>query len=157
MKKMLSYAIVSVSALAITAGATIPANAAKVNNKNAKVYTYVCTQSACSELNSNDLQSVLEECSYTLNCEQNAITPPVDTENEDTTEPDSENNSEEQESANDSSISEYERKVAELVNEIRVENGLFPLVLNSELSTVARVKSQDMKDNQYFNHTSPVY
>lgn len=57
----------------------------------------------------------------------------------------------------DFTISEYEKKVAELVNQIRIENGLSPLTLNNELSAVARKKSQDMKDNHYFNHTSPVY
>ena len=54
-------------------------------------------------------------------------------------------------------ISEYEEKVAELVNQIRIENDLSPLTLNRELSAVARKKSQDMKENHYFNHTSPVY
>ncbi len=54
-------------------------------------------------------------------------------------------------------ISEYEQKVAELVNQIRIENDLSPLTLNRELSAVARKKSQDMKENHYFNHTSPVY
>lgn len=31
------------------------------------------------------------------------------------------------------------------------------LTYNWELSRVARYKSQDMKDNRYFSHTSPVY
>ena len=54
-------------------------------------------------------------------------------------------------------LSAYEIRVAELVNEIRVKNGLNKLILNSELSDVARLKSQDMKDNHYFSHTSPTY
>lgn len=57
----------------------------------------------------------------------------------------------------DSSIAAYEQKVAELVNEIRVQNGLKKLTVNWELSRVARYKSQDMKDNNYFSHTSPIY
>ncbi len=39
----------------------------------------------------------------------------------------------------------------------RAKNGLKPLTSDWELSRVARYKSQDMKDNKYFSHTSPVY
>lgn len=51
----------------------------------------------------------------------------------------------------------YENEVVRLVNEIRVKNGLNTLTADWELSRVARYKSQDMKDNNYFSHTSPVY
>jgi uncharacterized YkwD family protein len=44
-----------------------------------------------------------------------------------------------------------------LVNEQRAKNGLAPLTLNEKLSDVARTKSQDMHDNNYFDHTSPTY
>lgn len=57
----------------------------------------------------------------------------------------------------DATVSSYEREVVRLVNEIRVENGLKALTHDWELSRVARYKSQDMKDNGYFSHTSPVY
>lgn len=57
----------------------------------------------------------------------------------------------------DASVTNYEQEVIRLVNEIRKENGLKPLTHNWELSRVARFKSQDMKDNKYFSHTSPVY
>lgn len=57
----------------------------------------------------------------------------------------------------DSSVSDYEKKVAELINEIRRDYGLSELKLNTELCAVARAKSQDMKDNNYFSHTSPTY
>ncbi len=57
----------------------------------------------------------------------------------------------------DSNMNEYEKEVIRLVNEIRVSNGLGELVADEELSRVARIKSQDMKDNNYFSHTSPVY
>ncbi len=57
----------------------------------------------------------------------------------------------------DSSVASYEKEVVRLVNEKRAENGLKPLAYNWELSRVARYKSQDMKDNGYFSHTSPVY
>lgn len=57
----------------------------------------------------------------------------------------------------DTSVTAYEQEVIRLVNEIRAENGLKPLTYDWELSRVARIKSQDMKDNRYFSHTSPVY
>ena len=55
------------------------------------------------------------------------------------------------------SVTSYEQEVIRLVNEIRVERGLRELTYNWELSRVARYKSQDMHDNRYFSHTSPVY
>ena len=57
----------------------------------------------------------------------------------------------------DGAVSSYEGEVIRLVNDIREENGLQPLTTNWELSRVARYKSQDMKDNGYFSHTSPTY
>lgn len=57
----------------------------------------------------------------------------------------------------DSGVLNYEKEVVRLVNDIRLQNGLNALSENWELSRVARIKSQDMKDNNYFSHTSPVY
>ena len=57
----------------------------------------------------------------------------------------------------DSKVTGYEQEGIRLVNEIRAENGLKALTYDWELSRVARYKSQDMKDNGYFSHTSPVY
>lgn len=57
----------------------------------------------------------------------------------------------------DSAVTDFEQEVIRLVNEIRVENGLKALTYDWELARVARCKSQDMKDNGYFAHNSPVY
>ena len=57
----------------------------------------------------------------------------------------------------DSGVTSFEQEGIRLVNEIRAENGLKALTYDWELSRVARYKSQDMKDNNYFSHTSPVY
>lgn len=57
----------------------------------------------------------------------------------------------------DAGVTQYENEVIRLVNEIRVKNGLNKLTGDWELSRVARIKSQDMRDNNYFSHTSPVY
>ncbi len=57
----------------------------------------------------------------------------------------------------DDTVLNYENEVIRLVNEERAKNGLSPLQADWELNRVARFKSQDMKDNNYFSHTSPVY
>ena len=57
----------------------------------------------------------------------------------------------------DQTVSSYEQEVIRLVNEERAKYGLDPLTYDWELSRVARYKSQDMKDNNYFSHTSPTY
>ncbi len=54
-------------------------------------------------------------------------------------------------------VSAFEQEVFELTNAERVKAGLSPFTLDTELSKVARIKSQDMKDNNYFSHTSPTY
>ncbi len=57
----------------------------------------------------------------------------------------------------DSSVLSYEAEVISLVNQIRRENGLSEFKTNWELCRVARYKSQDMHDKNYFSHTSPTY
>ncbi|MGI6553790.1 MAG: CAP domain-containing protein [Bacillota bacterium] len=53
--------------------------------------------------------------------------------------------------------SQYEVRVVELVNQERSKAGLAPLQWDASLANVARLKSQDMRDNRYFSHTSPTY
>lgn len=50
-----------------------------------------------------------------------------------------------------------EQDILKLVNAERSKQGLSPLTLNWELSRVAKFKSEDMRDNNYFSHTSPTY
>lgn len=57
----------------------------------------------------------------------------------------------------DAQQTSYEKEVVRLVNEARRNSGLRELTYNWELSRVARYKSQDMRDNSYFSHTSPTY
>lgn len=56
-----------------------------------------------------------------------------------------------------STTSQFEQEVAKLINEIRTEAGLKPLTLDSHLSDVARLKSEDLRDKEYFDHQSPTY
>ena len=51
----------------------------------------------------------------------------------------------------------YESEVVRLVNIERAKKGLGALAQDWQLSRVARYKSQDMRDNKYFSHTSPTY
>lgn len=54
-------------------------------------------------------------------------------------------------------LSQDEAEVVRLVNIERQKAGLAPLKASSQLSNVARMKSKDMADNNYFSHTSPTY
>ena len=54
-------------------------------------------------------------------------------------------------------LNAYELEVVRLINEIRAQYGLSELKVNTELSRVARIKSQDMHDKGYFSHNSPTY
>jgi len=54
-------------------------------------------------------------------------------------------------------LSASEQKMIDLVNQERAKAGVAPLKVDLELCRVARIKSQDMKDNNYFSHTSPTY
>lgn len=56
-----------------------------------------------------------------------------------------------------SSVSSIEQEVVNLVNIERQKAGLAPLKIDTELSKVARLKSEDMKNKGYFSHTSPTY
>ena len=57
----------------------------------------------------------------------------------------------------DSEALAYEKEVVRLVNIERRANGLSDLTYDWQLSRVARYKSEDMKNNNYFSHTSPTY
>ncbi|MDF2854883.1 MAG: hypothetical protein K0Q87_734 [Neobacillus sp.] len=50
-----------------------------------------------------------------------------------------------------------ESQVVQLTNQERAKHGLKPLTQDWELSRVARYKSMDMRDKNYFSHDSPTY
>ncbi|MFA9396947.1 MAG: SafA/ExsA family spore coat assembly protein [Clostridiaceae bacterium] len=54
-------------------------------------------------------------------------------------------------------IKAQENEVIRLVNIERSKNGLSPLKTNWQLSRIARYKSKDMADLNYFSHYSPTY
>lgn len=57
----------------------------------------------------------------------------------------------------DSEALAYEKEVVRLVNLERRRAGLSELSYDWQLSRVARYKSEDMRKNNYFSHTSPTY
>ena len=62
--------------------------------------------------------------------------------------------------SNDSITGEFaafQKEVVRLVNVERQKQGLGKLSLNAKLSNVATLKSQDMINKNYFDHTSPTY
>ena len=56
-----------------------------------------------------------------------------------------------------SSLTEDEKKILELINTERTNNGLNPLQIDDDLQNIVRIKAQDMIDNDYFAHESPTY
>nr|WP_156177775.1 CAP domain-containing protein [Bacillus sp. SA1-12] len=54
-------------------------------------------------------------------------------------------------------ISQAAQQVIDLTNAERQKNGLPPLKGDTQLSGVAQKKSEDMRQNNYFSHTSPTY
>ena len=55
------------------------------------------------------------------------------------------------------SVTAQEQTAGNLLNSDRARYNLAPLTIDPELSRIARIKSEDMRDNQYFAHTSPTY
>ncbi len=56
-----------------------------------------------------------------------------------------------------SALTQDEEEVFNLVNAQRTSQGLAALKIDDELQNVARIKAQDMVDNNYFDHNSPTY
>ncbi|MBR5302098.1 MAG: transporter [Clostridia bacterium] len=55
------------------------------------------------------------------------------------------------------SLSAQEQTAGNLLNNDRARYNLAPLAIDPALCRIARIKSEDMRDNQYFAHTSPTY
>ena len=67
----------------------------------------------------------------------------------------SNNNS--QSSSNNENMTNDEKEVFDLINKQRTNNGLKALKVDSEVQRVAKIKAQDMVNNNYFSHNSPTY
>ena len=105
---------------------------------------------------------------YNINNNQNSQNKPND-ENDNTNnkpenplpekpeQPNKPQNPSQDENNTNSSVSSIEQEDVRLVNIERQKEGLAPLKLDTSLSNVARLKSEDMKKKGYFSHTSPTY
>ncbi len=62
-----------------------------------------------------------------------------------------------EENTTSSVLTQDELNVFNLINEQRRNNGLSELKIDDDLQNVARIKAQDMVDNNYFAHNSPAY
>lgn len=58
---------------------------------------------------------------------------------------------------NQTTGTQNEEYVLKLINEYRSKNGVSKLSMGSKLLKMARLKSQDMVNKEYFSHTSPTY
>lgn len=56
-----------------------------------------------------------------------------------------------------SQMNSDEQEVFNLINKQRTDNGLTALKNDNEVQRIARVKAQDMVNNNYFSHQSPTY
>ena len=55
------------------------------------------------------------------------------------------------------SMSNDEKEVFNLINQQRNNNGINSLKIDEEVQRVAKIKAQDMVNNNYFSHESPTY
>lgn len=61
------------------------------------------------------------------------------------------------ESTQTSTMNSDEKEVFNLINKQRTNNGLRALKVDNEVQRLARIKAQDMVNNNYFSHESPTY
>lgn len=67
------------------------------------------------------------------------------------------NNDSNNNTTNTTNLTSDEWEVFNLINQQRSQNGLSPLKIDYEVQRIARIKAQDMVNNNYFSHTSPTY
>ena len=60
-------------------------------------------------------------------------------------------------STSSTDLTQDELETFNLVNQQRTNNGLSALKIDNEVQRVARIKAQDLVDNNYFDHNSPTY
>ena len=82
------------------------------------------------------------------------ITPNTSSSNNSTNNNNNTNNNNTSTSTN---LTADEQEVMRLVNQARANAGLSKLTADSNITKVARVKAQDMVNNNYFSHNSPTY
>lgn len=126
------------------------------------------SQLAGGKLDSEQIQNLLKQCgkNITVTTPSTPSTPATPTKptTPDTTTPttptDSNtntNNTNTNTNTDNAAIGDYEQQVVDQVNKERAAAGLSALKVNTKLASVAEKKAEDLRDNNYFSHTSPTY
>jgi uncharacterized YkwD family protein len=150
-KKKLLLTTVAAAAMIFTGANFDKAEAAQVKYQPTTQVTYkVATQAEAQKL----IQQYLAKYNFQAPTQWKVIKPTTQKPAEQTT---TQKPAEQTTTQTTSSVSAFEKQVVELTNAERAKQGLAPLTLDTELSKVARTKSQDMKDKNYFDHNSPTY
>ncbi|MEH7270531.1 CAP domain-containing protein [Bacillus toyonensis] len=173
MKKRVLLSVAAATALTLGVS-SLDAQAATVQPSNIKVQNIQHSKVMMKQMNQQELQAFLQSMGVESlaqwqqgNFQPNCIIPGQQpTENvvteQPTAKPETQKPAEqkpaEQKPAEEAkSLSEFEQRVVELTNAERAKQGLPALKIDTELSKVARIKSEDMQKNNYFDHNSPTY
>ncbi len=144
-----------VAALALTAGTVLPVSAAertfKVPSQECTKPVWICHFFCRPCPDTEETPSVPE----TPDTEETPSVP--ETPDQEQTPAPEQPDQEQTPEVKPDTMQQLEWAAANLINEIRLENGLKPYEISGTLSAKARIKAQDMKDNGYFSHTSPTY
>lgn len=167
-KKVLALTLSAALALSSTTAFAADTSCPKANSKynfsnllknyasrfaDSKSNSKITVNGKAVDLNSIDWEALLNK----------KISKPAETETPAATEPEVNTPVEEEPAApaednnTNTTVSSYEQEVVELVNVERQKAGLPALTLDAEISNIARLKSKDMADNNYFGHQSPTY
>lgn len=164
MNKKFIVPIVATAALLFTSGTTINADAANLETKQVKNVYYDQSRDINKAQLNNLLTKYLQKFEINLEHIQkqqiknkpttSTTDKPVASNPAPAEKPAANEN---QQAVATTQVSAFEQKVVDLTNDERAKQGLPALKLDTNLSKVARAKSEDMKAKSYFSHTSPTY
>ena len=135
-----------------TSGGICGANCCSDSTCGAVCATYGCSSATCGDCN----PTCGTVCGENSACDPTAVPQPTATPAP-TQKPSATQTPSTGDDYTTQSVSAQEQKMMNLLNEDRKNNGLAALTLDSELCRIARIKSEDMRDNNYFAHESPTY
>ncbi|MEC2496552.1 CAP domain-containing protein [Bacillus cereus] len=173
MKKRVLLSVAAATALTLGVS-SLDAQAATVQPSNVKVQNIQHSKVMMKQMNQQELQAFLQSMgveslaqwqqgNFQPNCfipgqqpTENVVTEQP-TAKPETQKPVEQKPAEQKPAEEAKSLSEFEQRVVELTNAERAKQGLPALKIDTELSKVARIKSEDMQKNNYFDHNSPTY
>ncbi|PYE97317.1 CAP domain-containing protein [Bacillus sp. 196mf] len=173
MKKRVLLSVAAATALTLGVS-SLDAQAATVQPSNIKVQNIQHSKMMMKQMSQQELQAFLQSMgveslaqwqqgNFQPNCfipgqqpTENVVTEQP-TAKPETQKPAEQKPAEQKPAEEAKSLSEFEQRVVELTNAERAKQGLPALKIDTELSKVARIKSEDMQKNNYFDHNSPTY